>query len=104
RLTVRPPDLYDVVWNLETDLESKTAYKANSREYAWWMMLPHGSFQELINFNRQTIVLLHTHWIALAQIMAFITEREYDLREKKPIKQDNDMDPGFVRWLKYLNA
>ncbi|GJN74303.1 C6 transcription factor [Purpureocillium lilacinum] len=80
------------------------AYKANSREYAWWMMLPHGSFQELINFNRQTIVLLHTHWIALAQIMAFITEREYDLREKKPIKQDNDMDPGFVRWLKYLNA
>ncbi|PNY26987.1 Sterol uptake control protein 2 [Tolypocladium capitatum] len=80
------------------------AYKANSREYGWWMMLPHASFQELINLNRQVIILLHTHWIALAQIMSFITEREYDLREKQPAQEDSSMDPGFIRWLKYLNA
>lgn len=28
------------------------AYKASMREYGWWMMLPHASFQELINLNR----------------------------------------------------
>ncbi|KYK55704.1 C6 transcription factor [Drechmeria coniospora] len=50
------------------------------------------------------IILLHTHWIALAQIMAFITERERDVREKHPSPEDDRMDPGFVRWLKYLNA
>ncbi|ODA81696.1 hypothetical protein RJ55_00198 [Drechmeria coniospora] len=80
------------------------AYKANSREYGWWMMLPHASFRALINFDRQAIILLHTHWIALAQIMAFITERERDVREKHPSPEDDRMDPGFVRWLKYLNA
>lgn len=68
------------------------------------MMLPHSSFQELLDLRRQTIVLLHTHWIALAQIMGFITEREYDLRQKQPIGQENDMEPGMARWLKYLNA
>ncbi|KAF4510816.1 hypothetical protein G6O67_002679 [Ophiocordyceps sinensis] len=85
-------------------ISSFDAYKANSREYAWWMMLPHASFQHLINLERQTIVLLHTHWIALTQIMAFIHEREYDVSEKRPPKQDNSMDPGFIRWLKHLNA
>lgn len=49
-------------------------------------MLPHASFQHLINLERQTIVLLHTHWIALTQIMAFFHEREYDVSEKRPPK------------------
>ncbi|PHH90174.1 hypothetical protein CDD83_4333 [Cordyceps sp. RAO-2017] len=82
------------------------AYKANGREYAWWMMLPHASFQELIKLDRQVMVLLHAHWIALSQVMSFITEREYDVREKQPARHDGGagMDPGFIRWLKYLNA
>ncbi|KJZ68783.1 hypothetical protein HIM_11827 [Hirsutella minnesotensis 3608] len=72
--------------------------------YGWWMMMPHASFQELINFDRQTIVLLHAHWISLALIMAPISECEFDLREKHPSQPDNSMDPGFIRWLKHLNA
>ncbi|TFB05366.1 hypothetical protein CCMA1212_002816 [Trichoderma ghanense] len=80
------------------------AYKANSRQYAWWMLLPHASFQELINASNQVVILLHTHWIALSQIMAFINEQEYAVREKHPARQDNRIDPGFIRWLKHLNA
>ncbi|KAL5083394.1 hypothetical protein Trisim1_001498 [Trichoderma cf. simile WF8] len=81
------------------------AYKANSRQYAWWMLLPHASFQELINSKNQVIILLHTHWIALSQIMAFINEQEYEVREKHPAQQESSrIDPGFIRWLKYLNA
>ncbi|PTB67361.1 hypothetical protein BBK36DRAFT_65128 [Trichoderma citrinoviride] len=80
------------------------AYKANSRQYAWWMLLPHALFQDLINANNQVVILLHTHWIALSQIMAFINEQEYAVREKHPARQDNRMDPGFIRWLKHLNA
>jgi hypothetical protein len=69
------------------------------------MMLPHASFQELINANNQIIILLHSHWIALSQIMAFINEQEYELREKHPVQQDNSrIDPGFIRWLKHLNS
>lgn len=84
---------------------SAAAYKANSRQYAWWMLLPHATFQELISGDNQVILLLHTHWIALSQIMAFINEREYEVREKHPVKQDNSrIDPGFIRWLKHLNA
>ncbi|OAA59315.1 C6 transcription factor [Cordyceps fumosorosea ARSEF 2679] len=80
------------------------AYKTNSRQYGWWMLLPHGTFQELINMRNQTMLLLHTHWIALSQIMAFITEQEMSVRQKYPSQQENRMDPGFLRWLKYLNA
>ena len=84
---------------------SFAAYKANSRQYGWWMLLPHDSFQELINANNQVVILLHTHWIALSQIMAFINEQEYEVREKHPARQDNSrIDPGFIRWLKHLNA
>ncbi|KJZ75056.1 hypothetical protein HIM_05542 [Hirsutella minnesotensis 3608] len=72
--------------------------------YGWWMMMPHASFQELINLDRQTILLLHTHWISLALIMAPISECEFDLREKHPSQPDKSMDPGFIRWLKHLNA
>ncbi|RFU76874.1 c6 transcription factor [Trichoderma arundinaceum] len=91
-----------------TDMDFlSAAYKANSRQYGWWMLLPHASFQELINANNQVIILLHSHWIALSQIMAFITEQEYEVREKHPSRQDSGsgrIDPGFIRWLKHLNA
>ncbi|OTA06838.1 Zn2Cys6 transcriptional regulator [Trichoderma parareesei] len=80
------------------------AYKANSRLYAWWMLMPHASFQDLINANNQVIILLHSHWIGLSQIMAFINEQEYAVREKHPARQENRIDPGFIRWLKHLNA
>ncbi|RDA83619.1 hypothetical protein CP532_2842 [Ophiocordyceps camponoti-leonardi (nom. inval.)] len=74
--------------------------QAHAREYAWWMMLPHANFQQLINFTRQTTILLHTHWIALSQIMALMNDREND----SSMRQDRGMDPGFIRWLRYLNA
>ncbi|KAJ2979675.1 hypothetical protein NQ176_g3104 [Zarea fungicola] len=85
-------------------VNSFDAYKTNSKQYGWWMLLPHGTFQELINMQNQTMVLLHSHWIALSQIMAFITEQELTVRQKYPSQQENRMDPGFLRWLKYLNA
>lgn len=68
-------------------------------------MLPHNIFQELISQDNQVIVLLHTHWISLAQIMVFITEQEYEVREKTAIgNSEEPLDPGFLRWLRYLNA
>ncbi|KAM4057852.1 hypothetical protein HRG_009469 [Hirsutella rhossiliensis] len=53
---------------------------------------------------RQTMVLLHSHWIALSQVMAFIMDRELDVREKQPAQQDSSMDPSFIRWLECLSA
>ncbi|RCI17230.1 hypothetical protein L249_2441 [Ophiocordyceps polyrhachis-furcata BCC 54312] len=81
-------------------ISSFDASQAHAREYAWWMMLPHASFQQLINLSRQTTILLHTHWIALSQIMALLTDRAND----SSMRQDRSMDPGFIRWLRYLNA
>lgn len=68
------------------------------------MMLPHATFQEVINLNNQVMILLHSHWIALSQIMTFISQQEYQVREKQPQATDQGIDPGFIRWLKYLNA
>lgn len=67
-------------------------------------MMPHGTFQELINMDNQVILLLHAHWIGLSQIMAFINEQESSVREKHPSQKENRTDPGFIRWLKYLNS
>lgn len=79
------------------------AYKANSAQYGWWMMLSHPSFQELINPDNQVMMLLHSHWIALSQIMVFITQQEYAVSDKAPPRNpDEPIDPGFIRWLKYL--
>ncbi|OAA43852.1 C6 transcription factor [Metarhizium rileyi] len=87
------------------NMSSFEAYKANSKQYAWWMMLPHSTFQLLINLNRQSMLLLHAHWIALSQIMAFITEREQDVSGKRPTATtDAGPAPGFVAWLKFLNS
>lgn len=70
------------------------------------MLLPHSMFQELLDMNNQVMILLHAHWIAGSQIMAFITEQEHSVREKEPAQQSNQgtIDPGFLRWLKYLNS
>lgn len=65
------------------------------------MMLPHATFQQLINLNRQTTILLHTHWIALSQMMVLVSEREHD---QEFTRQDLSTDAGFIRWLSYLNA
>ncbi|KAM0463543.1 hypothetical protein ACHAO4_000260 [Trichoderma viride] len=100
-------EYHEQLMNVSSQLltNSFEAYKANSRQYGWWMLLPHDSFQELINANNQVVILLHTHWIALSQIMTFINEQEYEVREKRPARQENArIDPGFIRWLKHLNA
>jgi hypothetical protein len=68
-------------------------------------MLPHDRFQKLIDSNNQTVVLLGSHWIALKQIMAFITEVEDRMRQKTPPRQPSSgMDRGIIRWLNYLNG
>jgi len=84
-------------------VNSWAAYKANSQQYGWWMMLPHNIFQELISQDNQVMLLLHTHWISLSQIMVFITQQEYEV-SGKPHPKDEPLDPGFHRWLHYLNA
>jgi hypothetical protein len=110
--------LTDIVEKLFTN--SFDAYKANSQAYGWWMLLPHASFQELINQDNQTILLLHSHWIALSQIMVLITDQEYAVRAKEPrhsptdghspqsqqqLQQGGqDNNPGFHRWLRHLNG
>jgi hypothetical protein len=71
------------------------------------MLLPHSQFQELINPNNQVMLLLHAHWISINEIMAFITQQEHLARAKEPMEQrenEADIDPGFQRWLKYLNS
>jgi hypothetical protein len=73
--------------------------------YAWWMMLPHHIFQELINPNNQVVMLLHAHAIALTLVMAFIFAQEREASDHKPPPSPNEpMDPGFGRWLKFINS
>ncbi|KAK7415533.1 hypothetical protein QQZ08_012311 [Neonectria magnoliae] len=96
--------LVDIVQNLYVN--SWDAYKAYTKQYGWWMLLPHHQFQELINPNNQVMLLLHSHWISLNEIMAFITQQELLARQKAPPPCENqaDIDPGFQRWLRYMNA
>lgn len=82
------------------------AYKALRHHYGWWMMLPHDKFRRIIDPANQVMILLATHWIALKQIMAFITEVEDMARQKRPSNESGKaepIDPGLGRWLKYLN-
>ncbi|CAM1504205.1 Fc.00g017960.m01.CDS01 [Cosmosporella sp. VM-42] len=86
-------------------ISSWDAYKQYTKQYGWWMLLPHHTFQELINPNNQVMLLLHSHWIALNEIMTFILQQEDNVREKKPDRETKcEIDPGFQRWLRYLNA
>jgi hypothetical protein len=79
-----------------------TAYKGLQKQYGWFIMLPHEKFQQLIDADNQIILLLHTHWVALQQVMAFITQAEFSVRQKAP-ETPPDMDIGILRWLKHLN-
>ncbi|KAM5355650.1 hypothetical protein ACJ41O_002296 [Fusarium nematophilum] len=86
-------------------LNSWDAYKAYTRQYGWWMLLPHDTFQALINPSSQVMMLLHSHWVSVNEIMSFITGQERLVADKQPERETPcDIDPGFARWLKYLNA
>jgi hypothetical protein len=67
------------------------------------MQISHDNFSYLIDPNNPICTLLASHWIALKQIMATITEMEHRLRAQEPKRQDGEMDVGMLRWLKYLN-
>ncbi|KAH8677410.1 C6 zinc finger protein [Xylariales sp. PMI_506] len=79
------------------------AYQILCRHYGWWMQLAHEDFSYLININNSTCTLLGSHWIALKQIMATITEKEHEVASQQDTSQRRDMDLGIIRWLKYLN-
>ncbi|KAK4216233.1 C6 zinc finger protein [Rhypophila decipiens] len=108
-------------------VSSWEAYKALTAHYAWWMMLPHDQFERLMDPSNQVALLLATHWIALKQVMAPITEVEKrgfakvpdswkdssssssshssagQGKEKKAEEDKHDMDVGIIRWLRFLN-
>lgn len=75
------------------------------------MMLPHDRFRRIIDPTNQAMVLLATHWIALKQIMAIITEAEDAARSMSPAATpagnrrgpQGNVDQGVGRWLRYLN-
>ncbi|KAI5462280.1 hypothetical protein BGZ63DRAFT_354236 [Mariannaea sp. PMI_226] len=96
--------LVEIVQNLYVD--SWQAYKSYSRQYAWWMLLPHHQFQELINPNNQVMLLLHAHWVSINEIMTFITQQEQRAQDNPPRVRETqaDIDPGFQRWLKHING
>jgi hypothetical protein len=75
-----------------------------SQHYAWWMMLAHEQFRQVIDPNSQVCVLLAAHWIALKQIMAIITETELRAGGEAAKKHGGDIEIGIIRWLKYLNG
>ncbi|OTA53450.1 hypothetical protein K449DRAFT_390295 [Hypoxylon sp. EC38] len=84
------------------------AYETLCKHYGWWIQIPHERFQRLIDPSSQTCTLLATHWIAIKQIMAPITQVEHKLRAQEPQYKDGgggggDMGLGMGRWLKHLN-
>ncbi|KAH6975626.1 hypothetical protein EDB80DRAFT_658786 [Ilyonectria destructans] len=96
--------LVEIVQNLYVN--SWDAYKSYTKQYIWWTLLPHYSFQELINPHNQVMILLHSHWVSINEIMSFITQQELHAREKLPTLREGqaDIDPGFNRWLRYMNS
>ena len=68
----------------------------------WWVLLPHESFQAIINPRSQTMLLLAAHWIALQMVMVSVTEAHARCRKKEP-GENGGMEDGFLRWLRYLN-
>ncbi|OIW27362.1 C6 zinc finger protein [Coniochaeta ligniaria NRRL 30616] len=89
---------------MQLQVSSWRAYKAMSQHYGWWMMLPHEQFRQIIDPSNQVCVLLASHWIALKQIMAVITETEWRAGGEAAKKQGGDIEIGIIRWLKYLNG
>ncbi|KAK3900233.1 hypothetical protein C8A05DRAFT_45883 [Staphylotrichum tortipilum] len=82
------------------------AYLGLTDLYGWWMMLPHGQFQRLIDPTSQVALLLGSHWIALEQIMAVIcdAERRSAAAKQPPQSAGAGTSSGNVHWLKYLNG
>ena len=77
------------------------AYKALAAHYEWWMMLPHGEFERLIDMGDPVAVLLASHWIALKLVMVRITETEKLGFGKMPEGMEGEkhgMDVG--RWVR----
>ncbi|KAI8634132.1 hypothetical protein F5Y19DRAFT_200576 [Xylariaceae sp. FL1651] len=79
------------------------AYQALCKHYGWWMQIPHETFQSLIDPGNQICLLLASHWLALKQIMAPITDTEHKQHSQKSEKRAGGMDMGMVRWLKHIN-
>ncbi|KAK9417489.1 putative C6 zinc finger protein [Seiridium unicorne] len=79
------------------------AYQILRKHYGWWMQISHENFAHLIDPENATCALLASHWIALKQIMATITEKEYEARAQTPAQEEKRMDLGMIRWLKHLN-
>jgi len=95
-------------------VSSWEGYLAMGKHYEWWMMLPHEEFQRIIDPNRQTTLLLASHWIALKQIMAIITDVENKASMKHHTRRGMDqgggdgsraldVSRGLLPWLQYLN-
>ncbi|TKW57689.1 hypothetical protein CTA1_6736 [Colletotrichum tanaceti] len=97
-------EYFEIIMDMATKLHTSSweAYQALSKHYGWWIQLPHDKFQRVIDMGNQTMILLASHWIALKQIMAFITNVEHECREKAP-SQGSTVDLGIIRWLGYLN-
>jgi hypothetical protein len=75
-----------------------------SKQYAWWMLLPHEQFRQIIDPENQVCILLASHWIALKQIMAVITEAEWKAKgETAQRASGGNVELGMIRWLKHLN-
>ncbi|KAI1766608.1 hypothetical protein GGR53DRAFT_485927 [Hypoxylon sp. FL1150] len=91
--------------------DSFLAYRTLSKHYGWWMALPHADFALLIDAGRATCMLLASHWIALKQVMAPVTELEHRVRARRPARPpgegngngDASMALGMVGWLRHLN-
>ncbi|RYC60604.1 hypothetical protein CHU98_g5615 [Xylaria longipes] len=88
---------------LDGVLTASLAYQMLCKHYGWWMQIPHKNFQSLVNGENQVCLLLASHWIALKQIMAIITDVEHKQRPQRVKQKDGDMDIGMVRWLKHIN-
>ncbi|KAK3946164.1 C6 zinc finger protein [Diplogelasinospora grovesii] len=87
-------------------ISSWGAYQAMTAHYGWWMMLPHEQFQRLVDPSNQLAILLASHWIALKQIMAIITETQDKAAVKGRDRENrggHGIELGIIRWLKYLN-
>ncbi|KAK9798826.1 putative C6 zinc finger protein [Seiridium cardinale] len=83
--------------------ENRKAYQILCKHYGWWMQISHENFAHLIDPENATCALLASHWIALKQIMATITEKEYEARAQTPAQEEKGMDLGMIRWLRHIN-
>ncbi|KAI0147083.1 C6 zinc finger protein [Xylariaceae sp. FL1272] len=78
------------------------AYQVLCKHYGWWMQIPHEDFRHVIDSENQVCLLLASHWIALKQIMATITETEHQAKNEER-RKEGDTGVGMIRWLRYLN-